>query len=318
MLKNQAKNKTGKIILLEANLDKRVKLACEKILKEKLSDIIIFGDEYEFPKYFKNNSHCEIIDINNKSKQKEMANLLFELRKEKGMSLNEATKLVKNPIYYACLMLKMGEADGMVAGAHFTTADTLRPALQIVKTKPNKSVVSSCMLMTKKNIQPLLFADVSIIKNPTSENLCEIAISTAEFMKNVLGIEPKVAMLSYSTNGSASDDSIDKIKQAVKQANQQSEYQIDGEMQADVALSPIIAKKKGMGGMVAGEANVLVFPDLNSANISYKLVARLGNFVATGPIMLGFNKPVSDLSRGCNVEEIINAVMITKLQIENN
>ena len=247
-----------------------------------------------------------------------MANLLFELRKEKGMSLNEAKKLVKNPIYFACLMLKKGDASGMVAGAHFTTADTLRPALQIVKTKPNKSVVSSCMLMTKKNIQPLLFADVSIIKNPTSENLCEIAISTAEFMKNVLGIEPKVAMLSYSTNGSASDDSIDKIKQAVKQANQQSEYQIDGEMQADVALSPIVAKKKGMGGMVAGEANVLVFPDLNSANISYKLVARLGNFVASGPIMLGFNKPVSDLSRGCNVEEIINAVMITKLQIENN
>lgn len=318
MLKNQAKNKTGKIILPEANLDDRVKLACEKILKEKLSDIIIFGNDDDFPKYFKNNSHCEIVDINNKSKQKEMANLLFELRKEKGMSLNEAKKLVKNPIYFACLMLKKGDASGMVAGAHFTTADTLRPALQIVKTKPNKSVVSSCMLMTKKNISPMLFADVSIIKNPTSENLCEIAISTAEFMKNVLGIEPKVAMLSYSTNGSASDDSIDKIKQAVKQANQQSEYQIDGEMQADVALSPIVAKKKGMGGMVAGEANVLVFPDLNSANISYKLVARLGNFVASGPIMLGFNKPVSDLSRGCNVEEIINAVMITKLQIENN
>ncbi len=304
----------AKIILPEANLDKRVYSACINILNNNLSKIIVFGKPTDFGKEF-SNKNCEIIDIQNNKNLKLFANQLYELRKDKGLSKKEAEKLVSQPDYFAMMMLKNNMADGVVAGAKWTTPDTLRPALQIIKTKPDKSLVTGVMLMLKENCDPLVFADVSLVENPSSENLADIAISAAEFYKTIVGQQPKVAMLSYSTKGSAKSEIVSKISNAVKIANSKSEFLIDGEMQVDSAFSKTTAKQKGVTSLVGGNANVLIFPDLNAGNIGYKLVARLGGYTAVGPIMLNFNKPVNDLSRGSTVEEIINTVLITKLLI---
>lgn len=311
LTKKAAKIKS-KIILPEANLDKRVYNACLEILNKNLSQIVVFGKPSQFGKEF-NNKNCEIIDISTNKNLPIFANQLYELRKNKGLTLKEAEKLVKQPDYFAMMMLKNNMADGVVAGAVWTTANTLRPALQIIKTKPNKNIVTGVMLMLKEDCKPMVFADVSLVENPTSENLADIAISSAEFYKTIVGNEPKVAMLSYSTKGSAQSDVIKKVSDAVKIANSKSTYLIDGEMQVDSALSKSTAKQKGITSAVGGNANVLIFPDLNAGNIGYKLVARLGGYTAVGPIMLNFNKPVNDLSRGCTTDEIVNTVLITKL-----
>ncbi len=310
-IRERAKNKDSKIILPEANIDERVKNACVEILSEGLSKIIVFGKTEEFSEEFKN-PNCEIIDIETSELKGDFANQLYELRKAKGMSLEEAKNLINQPIYFAMMMLKNNMADGVVAGAIYSTANVLRPGLQIIKTKPGKSVVTGGMLMLKEDENPLFFGDVSLIENPTSEQLSEIALANAEFLQKVLEIEPKVAMLSYSTKGSAKSEMVDKVKTATELA-QNKGYLVDGEMQVDSALDIATAKKKGITTEVGGEANVLVFPDLNAGNIGYKLVARLGGYLAIGPIMLNFNKPINDLSRGCTVEEIVNTVLITKL-----
>lgn len=311
-IREKAKNKQSKIILPEANLDERVKNACLQILKEDLSKIIIFGEREDFPEEISDNSNCEIINIQTSELKNEFINQLYELRKAKGLTLEDAKKLIEVPTYFAMMMLKNNMADGVVAGAKFSTADVLRPGLQIIKTKPGKSVVTGGMLMLKENEKPLFFGDVSLVENPTSEELSEIALANAEFMEKVLGIEPKVAMLSYSTKGSAKSEMVDKVRLATELA-QNKGYLVDGEMQVDSALDVATAKKKGIESAVGGQANVLVFPDLNAGNIGYKLVARLGGYQAIGPIMLNFNKPINDLSRGCTVEEIVNTVLITKL-----
>ena len=311
-IRERAKNKHSKIILPEANLDERVKYACLQILKDDLSKIIVFGEREEFPEEIRNNPNCEIIDIKKSEFKEDYTNQLYELRKAKGLSLEDAKKLIEVPTYFAMMLLKNNIADGVVAGAKYSTADVLRPALQIIKTKPGKSVVTGGMLMLKENENPLFFGDVSLIKNPTSEELSEIALANAEFMEKVLGVEPKVAMLRYSTKGSAKSEMVDKVRIATELA-QNKGYLVDGEMQVDSALDLATAKKKGIESEVGGNANVLVFPDLNAGNIGYKLVARLGGYQAIGPIMLNFNKPINDLSRGCTVEEIVNTVLITKL-----
>ena len=314
-IKKQAKNVNATIILPEANMDKRVYNAAKQIITKNLAKIIIFGKEEEFDKTFYS-KNCQIIDLNSTDLKKKFGKDLYNLRKHKGLTLKEANAMVKTPIYFANMLLYNNMADGIVAGAKYSTADILRPALQIIKTKPGKSIVTGNMLMLKKGCEPMLFADVSLMENPTCEQLAEIAISNAEFMTNVLKIEPKVAMLSYSTKGSASSEMTDKVKQATIIAKKNSNYKIDGEMQVDSALDLNTAKIKGLNGDVQGDANVLVFPDLNAGNIGYKLVARLAGYTAVGPIMLNFNKPVNDLSRGCTVDEIINTVFVTKLQIE--
>ncbi|MBQ8615768.1 MAG: phosphate acetyltransferase [Clostridia bacterium] len=313
-LKQRAKSKDYTIVLPEANLDERVKSAVEQILKEDLSKIIVFGKTEEYSKEIVSNSNCKIIDIQNFEQMEEFVNQLYELRKAKGMTIEDARMLLKNPTYFAMMLLKNGMADGVVAGAKFSTADVLRPALQLIKTKPGKNVVTGGMLMLKEDREPLFFGDVSLVENPTSEQLCEIAVANAEFMQKVINIEPKVAMLSYSTKGSAKNEMVDKVRIATELA-QNKGYLIDGEMQADTALDLNTAKKKGIISEVGGNANVLVFPDLNAGNIGYKLVARLGGYDAIGPIMLNFNKPVNDLSRGCTAEEIVNTVLITKLLV---
>ena len=314
-IRNSAKAKKSTIILPEANLDTRVAQACEIILEKELSNLIIFGKSSEFSSKITNNKNCTIIDIENYENLNNLATQLYELRKHKGLSLEQAQEIIKNPAYFAMMLLKNNMADGVVAGAKFTTADTLRPALQIIKTKPGKKSVVGSMIMVKENEKPLVFADVSLIEKPDSETLAEIAVSSAEFMEKVLNIEPKVVLLSYSTKGSAESDMVDLVKKATEIAKQ-SKYLIDGEMQVDSALDVATANKKGVTSPVGGNANVLVFPDLNAGNIGYKLVARLGGYTAIGPIMINFNKPVNDLSRGCTVDEIVDTVCITKLQIE--
>lgn len=313
-LEKKASKLKGIIVLPEANLDKRVYDACVKILERDISKIIVFGKPGEFGEEFKN-KNCEIIDIPNFEKLSVYANELYELRKEKGMDLETAKQLILRPDYFAMMLLKAGYADGVVAGAKWSTANTLRPALQIIRAKPGKSLVTGVMLMVKEGCEPKVFADVSLIENPTSDQLAEIAISSAEFYETITSEKAKVAMLSYSTKGSAKSEMVDKVSVASELAKIKSDYLIDGEMQADCALDKDTATKKGITSQVAGQANVLVFPDLNAGNIGYKLVARLGGYTAIGPVMLNFNKPVNDLSRGCTVDEIINTVVITKLLI---
>ena len=311
-LKQRAKNKDSIIILPEANQDERVKNALIQILQESLSKVIIFGKNDEFSNEVINNENCQVIDIENSELKEKFAEQLYELRKDKGMTREDAEKLVNTPMYFAMMLLKNDMADGVVAGAKYSTADVLRPGLQIIKTKPGKKVVTGGMLMLKEDEKALFFGDVSLIEDPTSEQLAEIADANADFMRKVLDVEPKVAMLSYSTKGSAKHAMVDKVRIATELAQNRG-FVVDGEMQADSALDVATGKKKGVSEELAGQANVLVFPDLNAGNIGYKLVARLGGYQAIGPVMLNFNKPINDLSRGCTTEEIVNTVLITKL-----
>lgn len=312
----RAKEVNATIILPEANLDERVKSAAEIILKKGISKIIVFGTKEDYSQAIIANKNCTIIDIKSYEKLDELTLQLYELRKAKGMTEEDAKKYIQKPEYFAMMLLKNGIGDGVVAGAKFSTADTLRPALQIIKTKKDKNIVTGNMLMVRKNYRPLVLGDVSLIEKPNSEQLSEIAISNAEFMEKIVGVEPRVAMLSYSTKGSAKGEMIDLVVNATKLAKEKSKYIIDGEMQADTAFDEETAVRKGISKEVGGKANVLIFPDLNAGNIGYKITARLGGFAAIGPIMLNFNKPVNDLSRGCTVEEIVNTVCITKLQVE--
>ena len=227
-IKKRAKNKDYTIILPEANMDERVKNAVVQILKEKLSKLIIFGKKTEFSNEITENENCQIIDIQNYEKITELTNQLYELRKSKGLTLEQAQELIKTPIYFAMMLLKNNMADGVVAGAKYSTADVLRPGLQIIKTKPGKNVVTGGMLMLKEDCEPLFFGDVSLIEDPTSEQLVDVAVANAEFMEKVLSVEPKVAMLSYSTKGSAKSEMVDKVRIATALA-QNKGYLIDGE-----------------------------------------------------------------------------------------
>ena len=309
----KAKEKSGWIVLPEANQDVRVLDATKQILSQGICDIIVLGKPSEFPAELKNNPHCKIVEIDNVLTE-QFAKEFQEMRKFRGYEIEfeDAKKTVSNPIYFAMMMLHDNMASGVVAGAKESTANVLRPALQIIRAKQGKSTVTGSMILTKGN-KTFLFGDVSLVQFPNEQQLCEIAISNAEFMKNVLSTEPRVALLSYSTKGSAKSDSITMIQKATELA-QHSKYQIDGEMQVDSALDRATALHKGVSSSVGGNANVLIFPDLNAGNIGYKLVARLAGYKAIGPVMLNFNKPVNDLSRGCTAEEILLTVCITKLQ----
>ncbi len=312
-LKSKAKKIEATIVLPEANTDNRVYEACKIILKENLSKIIVFGNASDYDEDFKSDN-CIIIDIDNFDRLEEFAHSLYELRKHKGMTLEVARETIHRPDYFACMLIKSGLADGMVAGATWSTANTIRPALQIIKTKPNKHIVTGIMLMVKDD-KTYVFGDVALVENPNVEDLSEIAISCAEFMENIIGEPARVAMLSYSTKGSAKGEMVDKVHLATEIAKIKADYLIDGEMQVDAALDSETASKKGVSSKVGGNANVLIFPDLNAGNIGYKLTARLGGYSAIGPIMLNFNNPVNDLSRGCNVNEIVDTVVITKLLV---
>ncbi len=321
----QRAKKDKQTIVLPEGTEERTLKAADKILNQEISNIILIGDPPEIEKKAQqmaltNISKAILINPKGHDKKEEYINLLVELRKSKGMTPEKAAKLVEDPLFLACLMIKNGDADGEIAGAQNTTGDVLRPALQIIKTIPGVKVVSGAFIMYTQTPQygengVLLFADCAVMPNPNSEELASIAISSAKTMRSLIGVEPKVAMLSFSTKGSAQHEMVDKVKEATEIAkNLNPELMIDGELQADAALVSEVGKSKAPGSSIAGNANVLVFPTLESGNIGYKLVQRLGNSQAIGPVLQGMASPVNDLSRGCSVEDIYNMVIITANQ----
>lgn len=314
--------KQQKHIVLPEGTSERTLRAAEIILQEKLAKLTLLGNVDEIRRLEK--SYCinlydaQIIEPAKSPKFDLYVDTFFNLRKGKGVSKDDAARIISQDIYYGPMMIYMGDADGEVSGAEHTTADTVRPALQIVKTAPGISVVSGAMVMITKKPElgqngVFIFSDVAITANPTASQLAEIAICSASTAKSVAGIEnPKVAMLSFSTKGSAEHELVTKVQEATRIAKEMSpELQIDGELQADASLIASIGKKKSPGSTVAGQANVLIFPDLQAGNIAYKLVERLGDAEAIGPILQGLGAPINDLSRGCSVEDIVNLVAIT-------
>lgn len=320
----RAKANPQRIVLPEGD-EPRTLEAANILLKDKIAQLILIGDPEKIKsmaaeKGYEYIKEAKIVDPIHDPKMPEYANLLFELRKAKGMTEEEAAKKAQDPLYLGCLMIKAGDADGELAGARGTTADTIRPAFQILKTKPGCSIVSGAFLMftPAKHLGEsgfLLFADCAVNPNPDAKQLAEIAISTAETARAIAGIEPRVAMLSFSTKGSAKHELVDKVQEATKLAKEMApDLALDGELQADAALVESVAKTKAPGSSVAGKANVLVFPDLQAGNIGYKLVERFSGADAVGPILQGIAAPVNDLSRGCKVQDIVQMVVITANQ----
>jgi len=322
-IKETAKKNQRTIILAEG-IEERTVTAAGIITQEGFAHLVLLGKESEVQavaaKVGTDLSAITVIDPIQSEKFPVYAEQLYELRKHKGLTLDDAKKLLTNTLYFGDMMIYNGEAQGMVAGAQNTTGDVLRPALQILKTHPGISSVSGAFLMIspKKEYGEdgiLLFADCAVTPNPTAEQLAEIAIVSAQTVKDLVGYEPKVAMLSFSTKGSAKHELIDKVVQATQLAKQKAaDLVIDGELQADAAIVPKVGSSKAPGSTVAGKANVLVFPDLQAGNIAYKLVQRFGDVEAIGPILQGMAKPVNDLSRGCSVQDIVNIVAITCCQ----
>jgi len=326
-MKTLAKSNVKKIVLPEGDEERTLK-AAEIIHSEKIAELILVGSkdviEANAKAFGVNLEGIRIEDPATSEKTKTYAEALYELRKNKGVTLEAAEKIVLDPMYFGTMMVKLDDAQGMVSGAVHTTGDLLRPGLQIIKTKPGIKVVSSFFVMLLKDKTygaegQMLFADCAVNPNPNEDELAEIAIATADSAKNLLQIEPKVAMLSFSTMGSAKSELVDKVVNATRTAKAlRPDLAIDGELQLDAAIVESVGKKKAPNSTVAGKANVLVFPDLQAGNIGYKLVQRLAGAEAIGPVCQGFAKPINDLSRGCNVEDIVNVVAITAVQAQNN
>lgn len=316
---------TGKRIILTESEDQRVIDAAKKAAALDLCKVVLLGKKDELESNFSAEEleNIEFVDtFEDTDKKQEYVNLLVELRKAKGMTEEKAKEQVKDKLVYAMLMLKSGDADGVVSGAITHTADVLRPAFQIVKMKPNVGKVSSVFIMESPNENYgengfLIFADCGVNPNPTDEDLAEIAMLSSETAKTICGMEPKVALLSYSTasGDEMEDENVCKVKRAMKILKEKApDLAVEGEIQADAALVESVAKLKCPGSKVAGKANVLIFPDLNAGNIAYKLVQRLAGVQAVGPILQGLNSPVNDLSRGTSADEIVLAMAITTLQ----
>lgn len=325
-IKERAKSKKMTIVLPES-MDRRVVEAAEEVLKEDIANIILIGREEEIAKTTigLDLSKATIINPFTSELTNEFINTLYELRREKGMTLEEAERLFKEDyMYYACMLLKTNRADGIVSGACHSSANTLRPSLQIIKTKPGTKLVSAFFLMIVPDCPygdngTFVFADCGLEQNPDPEKLAAIAASSADSFKLLVQKEPIVAMLSHSTKGSASHSDVNKVVEATKLAKElYPQYKIDGELQLDAAIVPEVAKLKAPDSSVAGGANVLVFPDLDAGNIGYKLVQRLGKAEAYGPLCQGIAKPVNDLSRGCSKEDIVGVIAITAVQAQEN
>lgn len=321
----RASKERQRIVLPEGTEERTLK-AADKAIADGIADLIILGNKAEImalsQKFELNNiEKATIIDPENNPDAEKYATLLYELRKAKGMTMEDAQKLVCNPLYLGCLIIKNGDADGQVAGAQNTTGNVLRPALQIIKTTPGITCVSGCMMMITNAKEygedgVLFFADVAVTPNPDANQLSQIAVCTAQTAQAIAGLEePRVAMLSFSTKGSAKHEMVDKVAEATRLAHELAPtLSLDGELQADAALVPFVGASKAPGSTVAGKANVLVFPDLGAGNIGYKLVQRLGGTEAIGPILQGIARPVNDLSRGCSVEDVYMMIAITANQ----
>ncbi|GMB01768.1 phosphate acetyltransferase [Pelosinus sp. IPA-1] len=322
-MKQKARASKKRIVLPEGT-DLRVLTAASAAAKEGLAELILVGNKIDILKAAGeiDLSQVLIVDVATAEKKEEYIESFYELRKAKGITKDQARELMKDPVYFGNMMIKQNDADGLVSGAIHSTADTLRPALQIIKTAPGTSLVSSFFIMVIPDCKygqdgVFLFSDCGLNENPNADQLSEIAISSAHTMKGLLGITPIVAMLSYSTYGSANSELTQKVVQATALAKQKApDLLIDGEMQVDAALVARTAKLKAPNSAVAGQANVLIFPDLNAGNIGYKLTERLAKAQAYGPITQGLAKPINDLSRGCKAEDIIGVIAMTAVQAQ--
>ena len=324
----RAKSDKQRIVLPESTEDRTLR-AANSLIADGVADIVLIGDATEILQKatslnLLNIGKATIVNPKTHDKKDEYINLLVELRKHKGMTAEKAEAFVENPLYLACLMIKNGDADGEIAGAENTTGNVLRPALQIIKTIPGIRVVSGAFLMFTPLIEygeqgVLLFADCAVMPNPNADELAQIAVTSAQTWSALMKDEPRVAMLSYSTKGSAKNELVDKVVEATKLAQEMNpNLLIDGELQADAAIVPLVANSKARGSALGGKANILVFPSLEVGNIAYKLVQRLAKAEAIGPILQGMAAPVNDLSRGCSVEDIYTMVAVTANQaIEN-
>lgn len=327
-LKQKAAQNKKTIVLPEGEEERNLR-AADQVLAEGFANITLIGNPDKIAALaaewnLSNIQKATIVDPINGAKKAEYANILYELRKNKGMTMEQATKLAEDPLYLGCLMIKAGDADGEVSGAIHATGDVLRPAFQIVKTRPGISVVSASFLMFMKEEKwgengLMLFADCAVNPNPSAAELAEIAISTGETARVLASFEPRIAMLSFSTKGSAKHDMVTKVVEATKLAQEKApNLMIDGELQADAAIIESVGQLKSPGSQIAGKANVLVFPSLETGNIAYKLVQRLAGAEAIGPILQGIAAPINDLSRGCSVSDIVNVVAITATQAQAN
>ena len=327
-VKNRAKKEIKTIVLPEAE-DIRTLKATQIALKEKYAHIVLVGNEEKIKQKAKENNLNidEAIIVNPQTSQdyEKYVQLLYELRKNKGMTIEQAKELVLNPVYFGMLMVKDEEtkADGLVSGAAHSTADTLRPALQILKTAPDTKLVSAFFVMVVPNCEygdngTFIFGDAGLNENPNPDQLSEIAISSSKSFEQLVEKEPKVAMLSYSSHGSAHSELTEKVIEATKLLKEKEPNLIaDGELQLDAAIIPEVAASKAPTSPLKGEANVLIFPNLDAGNIGYKLVQRLGKAEAYGPLCQGIAKPVNDLSRGCSAEDIAGVIAITAVQAQN-
>ena len=323
----RAKEEIKTIVLPEAT-DIRTLKAVDIISKNEFCKIVLIGNKQEVLNIAKENkldiSKAEIIEPKSSNNYEEYVNTFYELRKHKGMTIEKAKELILDPVFFGMMMVKTEKADGLVSGAAHSTADTLRPALQILKTAPGTKLVSTFVVIDVPNCEygengVFVFSDCGLNQNPNAEELSEIAISTAKSFKQIIGKEPKIAMLSYSTYGSAKAEEVDKVRNAANLVKEKApDLAADGEMQFDAAIVPEIAKSKAPGSNVAGKANTMIFPDLQAGNIGYKLVERLAKAEAYGPICQGMAKPVNDLSRGCKAEDIVGVVAITCVQAQQN
>jgi len=318
-IKEKAKAKIKRVVLPEGTEERMVQ-ASKKILSEGLAEVTLLGDEEQIKKLAQSNdldlSRVKVISPAKSPKLDEYAQEYYELRKHKGMTPDHAHQIISNPLFYGAMMVRKNEVDGFVAGSVNTTGDVMRAGIQIIGMAPGISSVSSSFIMVlpeflgAKN-KIFIFADCAVIPNPDPNQLASIAIASAKTMQNLIGEEPKVAMLSFSTKGSAEHELVDKVKEATRIAKElKPDLKIDGELQADSAIIPNVAKKKCPDSLIQGDANVLIFPDLNAGNIAYKLVQRMAKAEAIGPIIQGLAKPANDLSRGCSVDDIVNVVAI--------
>ncbi len=320
-IKTNAQKHYKRIVLPEGTEERTLK-AADIVIGEKIAQITLLGNPdriWDLAKSYglKNIDKATIINPANHPKKNQYVDLMVELRKSKGLTHSNAMKLVEDPLYLATIMIKSGDADGEVAGAMNATGDVLRPAFQFVKTLPGISVVSGAFIMILKdkkygNDGILVFADCAVHPNPTDKELAEIAVATAKTTKAIVGFDPRIAMLSFSTKGSAKHEMVDKVVNATRMAKEMDpSLKIDGELQADAAIIEAIGKSKAPGSEIAGKANVLIFPTLEAGNIAYKLVQRLAEAEAIGPVLQGMAAPINDLSRGCSVSDIVNLIAIT-------
>ena len=315
-----------KTIVLPETEDARVLKAASIILKEEIANIILIGDENEIKSLCEKEnidmsfSKVKIINNLTSSKKEEYANLLYELRKNKGMTLENAHEVIKDKVDFGTLMIKANDADGLVSGAIHSTSDTLRPALQVIKAAEGIKNVSSFFLMETPKKQfgddgVMLFSDCGLIEFPTVDQLVDITIESAQSYRLLTGEEPRVALLSYSTKGSAKNEAIDKLVEVLRILKEKNvDFDVDGEFQLDAAIIPEVAKLKAPDSKVAGKANVLIFPNLEAGNIGYKMAQRFGDALALGPVTQGLKKPVNDLSRGSSVDDIVGTIIVTCIQ----